>query len=48
MLKEAAEKAQVIAKELAETSAEVAKAGLAGLKAGLEEAKKVYNDNRNK
>ncbi len=45
-LKEAAEKATVIAKELAETSAEVAKAGLAGLKAGLEEAKKVYNSSK--
>ena len=45
-LKEAAEKAAVIAKDLAETSAEVAKAGLAGLKAGLEEAKKVYNNNK--
>jgi pyruvate,orthophosphate dikinase len=45
-LKEAAEKAQVLAKELAETSAEVAKAGLAGLKAGIEEAKRAYNDNK--
>nr|WP_330370305.1 putative PEP-binding protein [Butyrivibrio sp. AE3003] len=45
-LKDAAEKATVIAKELAETSAEVAKAGLAGLKAGLEEAKKVYNSSK--
>jgi pyruvate,orthophosphate dikinase len=45
-LKEAAEKAQVLAKELAETSAEVAKAGLAGLKAGLEEAKRAYNENK--
>lgn len=45
-LKEAAEKAQVLAKELAETSADVAKAGLAGLKAGIEEAKRAYNDNK--
>ena len=35
--KMAAEKAQAIARDLAETSAEVAKAGLAGLKAGIEE-----------
>ena len=45
-LKEAAEKAQAIAKDLAETSADVAKAGLAGLKAGIEEAKKAYNQTR--
>ncbi|MCR5501996.1 MAG: pyruvate, phosphate dikinase [Lachnospiraceae bacterium] len=45
-LKEAAEKAQQIAKDLAETSAEVAKAGLVGLKAGIEEAKKAYNENK--
>jgi len=46
MLKEAAEKAQAIAKELAETSADVARAGLAGLKAGIEEAKRAYNENK--
>ena len=45
-LKEAAEKAQALAKDLAETSAEVAKAGLAGLRAGIEEAKKAYNENK--
>ena len=47
-LKEAAEKAQVIAKELAEQSADVAKAGLEGLKAGVEAAVKAYKDTRNK
>ena len=45
-LKECAEKAQNLAKDLAETSAEVAKAGLAGLRAGIEEAKKAYNENK--
>ncbi|MBQ7562745.1 MAG: pyruvate, phosphate dikinase [Lachnospiraceae bacterium] len=45
-LKEAAEKAQEIAKDLAETTAEVGKAGLAALKAGIEEAKKVYSEKR--
>ena len=45
-LKDAADKAQAIAKDLAETSVEVAKAGLAGLKAGIEEAKKAYNENK--
>jgi pyruvate,orthophosphate dikinase len=45
-LKEAAEKAQVLAKDLADASAEVAKAGLAGLKAGIEEAKRAYNENK--
>ena len=45
-LKECAEKAQNLARDLAETSAEVAKAGLAGLRAGIEEAKKAYNENK--
>ncbi len=45
-LKEAAEKAQAVAKDLAETSADVAKAGLASLKAGIEEAKKAYKEAR--
>ncbi len=45
-LKECAEKAQTLARDLAETSAEVAKAGLAGLKAGIEEAKRAYNANK--
>ncbi|MCR5055268.1 MAG: pyruvate, phosphate dikinase, partial [Lachnospiraceae bacterium] len=45
-LREAAEKAQAIAKDLAEQSADVAKAGLAALKAGVEEAKKTYNESR--
>ena len=47
-LREAADKAQTIAKELAETSAEVAKAGLVALKAGVEEARKAYNETRKK
>ena len=47
-LKEAADKAQALAKDLAETSADVAKAGLAGLKAGIEEAKKAYSEARTK
>ena len=34
-----------MAKDLAETSAEVAKAGLAGLKAGIEEARRAFNEN---
>ncbi len=42
-LKDAADKAQAIAKDLADASVEAAKAGLAGLKAGIEEAKKAYN-----
>ncbi len=45
-LKECAEKAQNLARDLAETSAEVAKAGLAGLRAGIEEAKKAYSENK--
>ena len=45
-LKECAEKAQNLAKDLAETSAEVAKAGLAGLRAGIVEAKKAYSENK--
>ncbi|MBO5623781.1 MAG: pyruvate, phosphate dikinase, partial [Butyrivibrio sp.] len=47
-LKEAAEKAQVVAKELAEQSADVAKAGLEGLKAGVDAAIKAYKESRNK
>jgi pyruvate,orthophosphate dikinase len=46
-LKDAAEKAQAIAKELANTTADVAKAGLAGLKAGVEEAKRAFTESRN-
>ncbi|MBR4670895.1 MAG: pyruvate, phosphate dikinase, partial [Butyrivibrio sp.] len=46
-LKDAAEKAEALANDLCKASAEVAKAGLAGLKAGIEEAKKVYNSNKN-
>ena len=45
-LKEAGDKAVAIAKDLAEASAEVAKAGYAGLKAGIEEAKRVYNSGK--
>jgi pyruvate,orthophosphate dikinase len=45
-LRDAADKAQVIAKELAEASKEVAKAGLAGLHAGIEEAKRAYAENK--
>ena len=45
-LKEAADKAQAIAKDLAQTSAEVAKAGLDGLKAGIEAAKKAFDESR--
>ncbi|MBQ7261936.1 MAG: pyruvate, phosphate dikinase, partial [Lachnospiraceae bacterium] len=44
-LKDAADRAQAVAKDLAETSAEVAKAGLAGLKAGIEEARRAFNEN---
>ena len=47
-LKDAAEKAQEIAKELAEQSADVAKAGLEGLKAGVDAAVKAYKSSRNK
>ncbi len=43
-----AEKAQEVAKELAEQSADVAKAGLEGLKAGVDAAIKAYKENRNK
>ncbi len=43
-LKDAADRAQAVAKDLAETSAEVAKAGLAGLKAGIEEARRAFNE----
>ena len=43
--KDAADRAQAVAKDLAETSAEVAKAGLAGLKAGIEEARRAFNEN---
>ncbi|MBQ7679811.1 MAG: pyruvate, phosphate dikinase, partial [Butyrivibrio sp.] len=45
-IQQAAERAGALAKELAEVSAEVAKAGFAGLKAGLEEAKRVYDQNK--
>ena len=45
-LKDAAEKAQAVAKDLAEAGAEVAKAGLAGLKAGIEEAKEAFNESK--
>ena len=45
-LQDAAEKAGAIARDLAETSAEVARAGLAGLKAGIDEARRVYNQNK--
>ena len=45
-LKDAAEKAQAVAKELANTTADVAKAGLAGLKAGVEEAKRAFTESR--
>ncbi|MBQ6441526.1 MAG: pyruvate, phosphate dikinase [Lachnospiraceae bacterium] len=43
----AAEKATEIAKTVAETSKDVAKAGFEGLKAGAEEFKRVYKENRN-
>ncbi|MBR4759652.1 MAG: pyruvate, phosphate dikinase, partial [Lachnospiraceae bacterium] len=45
-LKEAADKAQAIAKDLAQTSAEVAKVGLESLKAGIEAAKKAFDESR--
>ena len=45
-LKEAAEKAEAIAKDLAETSADIAKSGLEALKAGVEAAAKTYKENR--
>ena len=45
-LREMGDKAAEIAKNLAETSADVAKAGLAGLKAGVEEAKRAYEANK--
>ncbi|MCR4590850.1 MAG: pyruvate, phosphate dikinase [Lachnospiraceae bacterium] len=45
-LKEAAEKAEAIAKDLAETSADIAKSGLEALKAGVEAAAKTYKANR--
>ncbi len=45
-LKEAAEKAEAIAKELAETSADIAKSGLEALKAGVEAAAKTYKESR--
>jgi len=47
-LKEAADKAAVVARDLAEAGAEAARSGLAALKAGVEEAKKAYNEARNK
>ena len=43
-LKDAADRAQAVAKDLAETSAEVAKAGLAGLRAGIEEARRAFGE----
>ena len=45
-LKEIGDKAAAVAKDLAETSADVAKAGLAGLKAGVEEARRAYEENK--
>ena len=45
---EAAKKAEEIAKDLANQSADVAKAGLEGLKAGVDAAIKAYKENRNK
>ncbi len=45
-LKDAADKVSALAKDLGEQSAEVAKAGLAALKAGVDEVKRVYQENR--
>ncbi len=45
-LKEAAEKAQAVAKDLADTSADIAKSGLEALKAGVEAAAKTYKETR--
>ena len=47
VLKDFFNKAGEIAKELADTTSEIAKAGLAGLKAGVEEAVRAYNDSKN-
>ena len=47
-LKDAADRAAVVAKDLAEAGAEAAKSGLAALKAGIEEARKAYSEARNK
>ncbi|MBO6215995.1 MAG: pyruvate, phosphate dikinase, partial [Lachnospiraceae bacterium] len=45
-IKEFSDKAQAIAKELADSSAEAAKTGLAALKAGIEAAKKSIEDSK--
>ncbi|MCR5273052.1 MAG: hypothetical protein K6E13_08720 [Lachnospiraceae bacterium] len=47
-LDDAAKKAEEIAKELATQSADVAKAGFEGFKAGIDAAVKAYKDSRNK
>ena len=47
-LEEAAKKTEEIAKELAAQSADIAKAGFEGFKAGIDAAVKAYKENRNK